>query len=80
MDYWTFQNLELPEGETGDAAVFKQDGTFVQAGHREECELKAIDIHGMYCWIVKGKMYARTDFEDTDNYVVRDAPENEDQT
>lgn len=60
-------NLQLPEGgEQFKAAVFKQDGTFVQVGHREECEQKAQSIGGLYCWIVNGKPVIWGDFEDAE--------------
>lgn len=60
-------NLQLPEGgEQFDAAVFTQSGEFVQVGHREECELKAQAIGGLYCWIVDGRPVIRSDFEDSE--------------
>ena len=72
MDFSSFLRLELPDGESGDAAVFDQNGTFVKAGHREECELEAIEIHGLYCWIIRGNVFVRMDFEDTDGYEDED--------
>ena len=34
-----------------DAAVFTQDGKFIMSGHHEECDWKALEIGGFYCWI-----------------------------
>ena len=31
-------DLVLPDGESGDAAAFTQNGKFLLAGHFEECE------------------------------------------
>lgn len=60
-------NLQLPEGGAQfDAAVFTQTGAFVQVGHREECEQKAEEIGGLYCWIVDGRAVIRSDFERDD--------------
>lgn len=57
-------NLQLPEGGAQfDAAVFDQAGAFVQVGPREECEQKAEEIGGLYCWIVDGRAIIRSDFE-----------------
>jgi hypothetical protein len=56
--------LFYPEGaEQFDAAAFNQDGTFIMAGHREECEQAAIDARGLYCWWVSGKPVIKGDFE-----------------
>ena len=60
--------LILPEGSAGfDAAVFKQDGTFVMVGHREECEQRAEETGALYCWIhrVAGsvRVIVRKDYE-----------------
>lgn len=57
--------LILPEDGTGfNAAVFKQDGSFVMAGHREECEQTAEEIGGLYCLISgANRVIVRTDFE-----------------
>ncbi len=53
-----------PEGaEQFAAAAFNQDGTFIMAGHREECEQAAIDAKGLYCWWVRGEPVIKTDFE-----------------
>lgn len=60
-------NLEIPEGEEiSPAAVFGQDGEFVEAGSREQCELTAQDIGGLYCWIVDGKAVIRHDYQPED--------------
>jgi len=64
-------NLEIPaDSLPADAAVFIQDGEFVAAGHREECEQKAIAIGGLYCWIVKGRPVIRFDFEREDSMSI----------
>lgn len=58
--------LTLPEGaDQFDAAVFNQDGIFALCGHREECELHAAEINGLYCLIVYGRAVIRKDFEIT---------------
>jgi len=56
-------DLIIPDGEWGDAASFTQDGGFLMAGHREECEQCAISNSGLYCWIVGGRAVIRSNFE-----------------
>ena len=57
-------NLVLPEGSEGfDAAVFDQEGNWIQSGHREACEGKAEDIRGLYCLVINGKAIIKKDFE-----------------
>jgi hypothetical protein len=46
-----------------DAAVFRQDGAYVMAGHREACEEVAREIGGLYCWLSNGRVVVRTDFD-----------------
>lgn len=56
--------FEQVEGiEQFDAAAFNQDGSFIQCGHREECEQAAQAAAGLYCYIVDGRPVIRTDFE-----------------
>ena len=60
-------DLLLPEGGAAfDAAVFTQTGEFVMAGHREECERRAMEIGGLYCWIDprSGRPVVRADFSE----------------
>ena len=51
-----------------DAAVFTQDGKFIMSGHHEECDWKAEEIGGLYCWIHRTrdglKAIIRTDYEE----------------
>jgi hypothetical protein len=57
--------FQYPEGaEQFDAAAFNQDGTFIMAGHREECEQSAIAARGLYCWWIQSRPVIRFDFED----------------
>ncbi|WP_368351416.1 hypothetical protein [Paracidovorax oryzae] len=58
-------NFQYPDGaEQFEAAAFHQDGTFITAGHRESCELAAIEAGGLYCWWVNGRPVIKSDFED----------------
>lgn len=60
-------NLEIPEGEEiSPAAVFGQNGDFVAAGSREQCELTAQEVCGLYYWIVDGKAIIRRDYQPDD--------------
>ena len=56
--------LTLPDDANQfDAAVFTQSGDFVMCGHREECELKAQAIGGLYCYVINGKPVIRGDYD-----------------
>jgi hypothetical protein len=58
-------DLVLPDGESGDAAAFTQNGKFLLAGHFEECEKIAIRHGGLYCWIYRGyRPLIRSDYAD----------------
>lgn len=60
-------NFQFPEGaEQFDAAAFTQEGVFIRAGHREECEQAAREARGLYCWWHHGRPVIKTDFEDVD--------------
>jgi hypothetical protein len=57
-------NLIVPSQELpANAAVFEQSGRFVMAGDREACEQRAIEIGGLYCWIINGRPVVRSDFQ-----------------
>ena len=49
--------------EQFDAAAYTQGGHFIKAGHREECEQAAIDCGGLYCWVIRGQLVIRGDFQ-----------------
>jgi hypothetical protein len=60
-------NFQFPEGaDQFDAVAFNQDGTFIIAGHREECELAAKDACGLYCGWNNGRPFIKGDFEAND--------------
>lgn len=68
-------NLTIPADHfPADAAVFTQAGEFVEAGHREECEQKAEEIGGLYCWVDNGRPVIRTDFERANRASILDIP------
>lgn len=55
--------FSYPDGaDQFDAAAFTQNGEFLKAGHFEECELVALEAHGLYCYWVKNKPVIRFDF------------------
>jgi hypothetical protein len=57
-------NLRVPQSQRpAAAAVFTQAGVFVMSGHREECNKRARDIGGLYCWFDRGRPVIVTDFE-----------------
>ena len=56
-------HLQLPEGAgASPASVFTQTGEFVFASDREDCEGRAEDIGGLYCWTDRGRAVIRHDF------------------
>ena len=59
-------NLQLPEPTDFSASVFDQSGNFIMSGNKEECELHAQYICGLYCWNINGKPVIRGDFENAD--------------
>ena len=56
--------FKYPDGaEQFDSAAFTQDGAWLMSGHREECELAALECCGLYCLWVDGRPVIRKDFE-----------------
>ena len=57
-------DFQYPEGaDQFEAAAFNQDGTWIKSGHREECELAAIQANGLFCLWINGGIYIKNDFE-----------------
>lgn len=56
-------NLKLPQGfENQAASVFDQQGNFIMAGKRNECETHAKLIKGLFCLNKTNKPRIHTDF------------------
>lgn len=57
-------DFKYPDGaDQFDAAAFTQSGEWIISGHREECELAAIDARGLYCLWINKKPVIKNDFE-----------------
>ena len=59
-------NLNLPEPTDFPASVFDQDGVLIFIGPRENCEMLAEQVGGLYCLNINGKPVIRRDFEVTE--------------
>ncbi len=56
-------NLKLPQGfENQAASVFDQQGNFIIAGQRNECEIAAKSLKGLFCLNKNNKPRIHTDF------------------
>ena len=69
-------NFIYPQGaEQFEAAAFRQDGTIIKYGHREECDTAAYDAAGLYCLWINGKPVIKTDYAHLNDETSAEGPQ-----